>query len=386
MQRGMPHRSFSMRGNAKKGKEMKRTLIAFGFLSAISFGSALATETKVEGRIYGSWWMYVTDSVFVSNGDYVDHKGWSQFSLDRSYMTMKSMLTDYTSVNLTTDLNTKGGFSGYDVILKYGYAAVKMPFWTPLVFSLGLQPTKYPEFVDNQVWGHRYLEKNIGDRLELLTTSDLGATLDYAIGQEGKNGSAGVSLWNGTKYSDVSEKNKNKDLNLYAGLRPLADNADFSNSAVGAQVYLGTQNEVIDTSLASGDFKRQIISVAGKVNYRDYFDFGLDYWSNTLGQVDSLGNSIDDLKQNAFMVYGVFYFKNVVSETSLLRTLDLLLRYDMFDPNTDTENNKENLLIAGFECAPAKGINASLNYRSYSFEAGDKDSQNYIYLNTEFKF
>jgi hypothetical protein len=138
----------------------------------------------------------------------------------------------------------------------------------------------------------------------------------------------------------------------------------------------------------AGDYERRIISLGGKVNYRGYFDLGLDYWMNTLGQVDTLGNSADDLKQNAMMLFGVLYFKNLVPENSLFKTLDLLIRYDNYDPNTDSDpvEDNQNLMIVGLECQPAKGINASVNYRTMGFEDSDLDSQNYLYLNTEFRF
>ncbi|OGC92414.1 MAG: hypothetical protein A2W25_17070 [candidate division Zixibacteria bacterium RBG_16_53_22] len=366
---------------------MKKCLLALlifvGGLSAT--GSIWAAETKVEGRIYSTWSMYLNDTVSV---DGVDLKGSNQFSLDRSYMTLKSKLTDYTSVSITADLSTRGGFSGYDLILKNGYANFMMPFYRPLSLSLGLQPTKYAEFIDGTLWQRRYLEKNIGDRVEFLTTADLGATIDHQLGDMGNMGSVGLSIWNGAKYSSIAENNKNKDFNFYAALKPLVNNADFMYSVVGGQFYAGTQNVVIDTSMDAGDFKRQIISLGGKVNYRDYFDLGLDYWMNTLGQVDSLGAPTDDLKSNAMMIFGALYFKNLVPESSLFRTLNLLVRYDTYDPNTDSDagKNKQNYMIIGLECQPAKGINASVNYRSTSFEDSDMDSQNYLFLNTEFKF
>jgi hypothetical protein len=367
---------------------MKRVLLLSSLiLGAIFFhNSARAADTKAEGRIYATWWMYMNDTLVTNDdGDVVDQGGYNQFSLDRSYMTLRSKLSEYTSVNITGDLRSTSGYSGYDLILKYGYASVIMPFHKPLSLTLGLQRTRYPDFVDNMIWGRRYLERNVGDRVGFLTTSDLGATFDHQIGAMGNMGSVGLSIWNGTSYSNLTENNKNKDFNLYAALKPLVNNADFMNSAIGAQFYTGTRNVVIDTSMVAGDYKRQIVSLGAKVNYRDYFDFGFDYWMNTLGQGPA---PAEDLKQNAVMIFGALYFKNMVSETSLFRTLNLLVRYDMYDPDTDSgpvEDN-QNLMIVGIECSPVKGINASLNYRTMGFESSAMDSQNYLYFNTEFKF
>jgi hypothetical protein len=364
--------------------EMKKSLLTALILLLVA-GSVQAVETTVEGRVYATWWMYMNDTVGVYGGPDVDSKGWNQFSLDRSYMTMKSKITDYTSVNITADLRSTSAFDGYDLILKYGYGKIVMPFHNPLSLALGLSPTKYPEFIDGQVWGRRYLEKNIGDLNGLLSTADLGATVDHTIGADGKYGSAGLSFWNGGGYTSVEDNNKNKDINIYAGIKPLANNPDFEKTAMGAQLYLGTRNVVIDTTEDAGDFQRQIISVGGKLNYRNYFDLGFDYWGNTLGQGPS---PAEDLKQTAIMLFGALYFQNLVSETSLFRTVNLLFRYDMFDPNTDSDPVEDNVnyMIIGVECAPAKSINASVNYRTIGFEDSDLDSQNYLYLNTEFRF
>lgn len=362
---------------------MKKLVYALIILAAgmLFANSASAAETKVEGRIYATWWMYLNDTVFVNN---VNQKGWNQFALDRSYMSMKSKLTDYTSVTLTSDLRQTGTYAGYTMILKYGYANVKMPFFTPLSISLGLQPTKFLDYIDNQFWGHRYIVQSVGDLIGFLTTSDLGATADYLLGGGGSYGSVGLSIWNGTKYSDLNELNKSKDINIYAAVKPLVNNPLFDRTIVAAQAYLGTRNVVIDTSMKASDFKRQIYTFAGKFNYSNYFDLGVEYWMNKLGQ----GANVDDLKQSAFSLYSAIYLKPYVSEKSALRTLDFLVRYDLFDPNTksDTVKDNQHLLIVGLECAPAKGIAAIINYRSYGYEDSKIKSQNYIFLNTEFRF
>ena len=363
---------------------MKRTAIVLLILGGLIFSKTYAADTKVEGRIYGTWWMYMNDSTFVNGENAVDQKGFNQFSLDRSYMTLKSKLTDYTSVTITSDLRTITGYSGYAMILKNGYANIKMPFKPALSLSLGLQPTKFLDYVDNQVWGHRYIERSVGDRTGLWTSADLGATIDYAFGQSGTQGAVGLSIWNGTSYSNLVENNKNKDFNFYAAYKPLINNPKFDRTILVGSVYMGTQNVVIDTSMDAGDYKRQIISVAGKVNYGAYLDFGAEYWSNTLGE----GAGADDLKQSAISFNAALYAKPFVSDKSALRTLDLLFRYDIFDPNTDSDagKNNMNMMIVGLECAPVKGINASLNYRSYGFENSNLDSQNYLYFNSEFRF
>jgi hypothetical protein len=368
---------------------MKKLTIILSLLAVMAMAfSAYAVETTVEGRIYSSWWMNMTDTTMAYDSSAIDLKGWNQFSLDRSYVTVKSKLSDYTSLNITTDLRDSkdeamGKFAGYMIVLKFGYVDWKMNFAPEKVsLRLGLQPTRYLDAVDNLMWGHRYVLNSTGDLNKLLTTSDLGATVNYNIGDKGKYGYAGLSVWNGTSYTDLNEMNKSKDINPYVVFKPLAGNPDFEKTLVAAQFYTGTQNMVIDTSMKASDYKRQIVSIGANLAYKELFNVGGEFWSNTLGQ----GPNSDDHKSSAISMFGNLKFKSLVGESSPLRTLGLFGRYDIADPNTDTDDDGSSLLIAGVECTPIKGVAASLNFRNKSYQAEGAKSESYLFVNTEFKF
>ena len=363
---------------------MKRFLVTMVFVAmSLAAISAFAAETTFEGRIYSSWSMGLSEGYENLDGQVVDLKGWNEFSLDRSYVTVKSKLSDYTSLNITTDLRKTSGYDGYAIVLKFGFADWKLNFAPDLVtLRLGLQPTKYLEAMDSQMWNRRYILNSIGDLNGFLTTSDLGANLNFNLGEKAKYGWAGVSIFNGTKYNDLTENNKNKDLNFYVVAKPLVNSSDFKESMLAAQFYTGTQNEVIDTTMEASDYKRQIISFGGNLAYKGMFNVGADIWMNTLGQ----GPDSSDMKQQAMSFFGALYLKDLVGEESPLRTIDLFGRYDMYDPNTDADNDGDNWMIFGVECMPIKGVAASVNYRSHGFQNENLDSENYLYLNTEFRF
>ncbi len=368
---------------------MKKLTAIFALMAVMVIaGTSMAIETTVEGRIYSSWWMNMTDTtMMVDSATAVDYKGWNQFSLDRSYVTIKSKLSDYTSLNITTDLRDSkdemfGSFAGYMIVLKFAYADWKMNFAPEkLSLRLGLQPTRYLDAVDGMMWGHRYVLNSVGDLNKILTTSDLGATINYNIGEKSKYGYAGLSIWNGTSYTDLNEHNKSKDINPYLVFKPLSGNPDFEKTMIAAQFYTGTRNMVIDSSMKAGDYKRQIISVGANLAYKDMFNVGGEFWSNTLGQ----GPSTDDVKASAISIFGNLKFRSLTGEDSPFRTLGLFGRYDMTDPNTDVDDNGSSLLIAGVECTPVKGVAASLNFRNKSYQA-DLKSESFLFLNTEFRF
>lgn len=368
---------------------MKKITVIFSLMAIMSMAAgAFAVETTVEGRIYSSWWMNMTDTTrMLDSTSAIDYKGWNQFSLDRSYVTIKSKLSDYTSLNITTDLRDSkdemlSSFAGYMIVLKYGYVDWKLNFAPEkLSLRLGLQPTMYIDAIDGMMWGHRYVLNSVGDLNKMLTTSDLGASVNYNIGENSKYGFAGLSIWNGTSYTDLNEQNKSKDINPYLVFKPLAGNPDFEKTMIAAQFYTGTRNIAIDTMMKAGDYKRQIISVGANLAYKNTFNVGGEFWSNTLGQ----GANTDDLKSSAISIFGNLKFRSLVGEDSPFRTLGLFGRYDMVDPNTDVDDNGNSLLIAGVECTPVKGVAASLNFRNKSYQA-DLKSESFLFLNTEFKF
>jgi hypothetical protein len=368
---------------------MKKLTVILSLIAVMATAiSAFAVETTVEGRIYSSWWMNLTDTTMTRDSATVDLKGWNQFSLDRSYVTVKSKLTDYTSLNITTDLRESkneglSSFAGDMIVLKFAYVDMKMKCASErIALRLGLQPTRYLDAIDNMMWGHRYVLNSVGDLNGALTTSDLGATFNYSLGEDSKYGYAGLSIWNGTSYTDLNELNKSKDFNPYVVLKPLVNNADFEKTMIAAQFYTGTQNMVIDTSMKASDYKRQIISVGANLAYKNLFNVGGEFWSNTLGQ----GPSADDLKSSAISLFGNLKLRSLVGEDSPFRTLGLFGRYDMVDPNTDTDDNGSSLLIAGVECTPIKGISSSINFRNKSYQAEGVKAESFLYLNTEFKF
>lgn len=358
--------------------------------------SANAADTKINGRLYADWNLDLTDGAESANS----------FNLSRAYVTVKSKLSDYTSVRITSDIRQDSDiYEGYVVILKYGYID-----WNPkfgknnLTFRFGLQPTLYIDEM-NKVWNRRYAYKVASDQNKYLTSGDLGATALVNLGEKGKSGYLALQVLNGTSYSEVTEMNKNKNFGLFALLNPLKDNEQYKRSVFMAQFYTGTQNVSLETEIDSSatpviiyendskQFKHQLISFGGMLGISDKADIGADINLLTMGQgyVDSADANgyaiaIEDKKSSAMSFFGTWYFGNSTEDNSLFRTLNLFGRYDIVDPDTDVDNDGKSVLIAGVECTPTSGFKASVNIRSTSYELSGKDSQTHLFVNTLFKF
>jgi hypothetical protein len=373
---------------------MKKVCLSLVMAMLVATASVHAAETSIKGTIYANWMMNQT------NG----YDNYHTFTVERAYFGAESKLSDYTFARITFDIRPEKfstpatqiidsdgdtvnvpamtAYSGYPIILKYAYADWKVkPVAKYFRVRLGLQPTMYLNYMDG-MWGRRYIEKNITDLNSWTSTSDLGVSFNFTLGPQGNLGEAGMSLLNGTKYSDFTDKNKNKDVNLYGKVTPFYNSGDFNQVALYAQAYLGTQNKTIGASDEASDWVNQIVSVGGKLAYRKTADLCFDANFRTLGQ----GAGKDEVKASGLSFWGDLYLNPLVPSSSLVKTLVLFGRADVYDPNTNADNDGNTLLIAGVECAPIKGVKASLDLRTKQYQKAGSDREQYLYLNTEFKF
>lgn len=379
----------------EKGRIMKKTITLLSLLVIVLVAdSVFPAETSVKGTIYSTWMLNKT-----SGAD-----NYNAFTIDRAYLGAESKLSDYTNLRITFDIRPERfstpatnvvdsdgdtvkipamtAYSGYPIILKYAYADWKIkPVAQYFKIRFGLQPTMYLNYMDG-IWNRRYIERNVEDLNGWLSTADLGLSFNFTLGPQGSLGEAGISVLNGTKYSDFVDKNKNKDINLYGKLTPFYNSGDFNQVALFGEVYTGTQNVTLNSMAKAADWKKQIISVGGKLAYQKAADFCFDLNFQTLGQ----GTGKNDLKQSGLSFWGDLYLNSLVPSQSLFKTLVLFGRADIYDPNTNIDKDGNNLIIAGIECAPIKGVKASLDIRNKSYQTSGIKDEKYLYLNTEFKF
>ncbi len=360
---------------------MKKYLTVLALSAALlSSASLQAADTKVNGRVYSNWMMDLTDGA----------DSYNEFAVSRAYVTVKSKLSDYTSARVTTDLRTIE--DKYDIILKYAYLDWKPAFASNhATLRFGLQPTPYIDAMI-KLWGRRYLVNTAGDLAKFLTSSDMGASVIVGLGEKSRYGLVSLAVLNGASYTEVQELNKQKDINAFVMVTPLESNPHLEKSVLVAQYYRGTQNEAIeetevisedllDTTMVpteASDWKRELMSVGGLLTYNGTVDVGFDLNFTTQGN----GPVDDEVRKNVISVFGTLYLDALAESAPMLRTLNLFGRMDMVDPNTDTDDDGKTLIIAGVECAPVKGVKASVNYRTTSFQDDSEDTESMLYLNT----
>jgi hypothetical protein len=189
-------------------------------------------------------------------------------------------------------------------------------------------------------------------------------------------------LLQGTKYSDITENNNNKDLNMAAKITPLYNDADFDQVALIAQYYGGTQNQVITSPVTASDWKNQIVSIGGKLAYQKWVDVDFDLNFRSLG----VGHNLTAIKQQGLSFWGNLYLSGVLPSTSFFNTLILYGRLDSYDPNTSVDKDGNKFVVGGIECSPVKGVKGSIGYKQTSFQASGINPQKFLFVDTEFKF
>lgn len=320
----------------------------------------------------------------------------SEFALSRAYITMRTSLADFASLRVTTDFKTFDG--KYNIIIKYAYLDMKPGFTQGIAkLRLGMQPTQYIDHM-NKLWGRRYVSKTVGDEHHILTSSDLGISTIVGFGQKSEYGFASLALLNGTSYSDVGENNDRKDFNFVTVVTPLKHVKPFSKSTLMFQFYSGTQNELLNdlesvdtsaspwdttvTTVSASDWKRQIVSVGGLLAWNSTLDFGFDLNYATVGD----GPGHEAIKTRALSFFTSFRLKKLAGHSAFAKTLNFFGRMDLYDHNTHHDDDGETATWFGVECSPVHGFYASLNYQMVGFEDDALDSENMLYLNTQFKF
>jgi len=343
--------------------------LRFLLAAMLLVNSAFAGETKVGGELYPQWYMDFSAGA--------DH--FSEFELTRTYVTVTSDLNERTDVRFTADLRSTSGYSGYTVVVKYGYVNWRPEFLKRASFRFGLQQTQYIDIM-NKVWGRRYLEKTVSDLSGMLTSADLGASSFIKFGNSGTV-VLNLAIFNGTSYSNVNELNKQKDLNAVLFVKPAQQNADFKNSMIVGQIYYGTQNMTFVNPDDASDYRKSIISIGGILDYTDRFSIGLDANWETLGQ----GTGTSDLDVSAVSLFATYLLGRHVSDGSFLKNCNILGRIDFVDPDGSTSDDKETYSIIGLECVTSSSIRTSLNVRTVSYEAPGVSTESFLFLNAFLK-
>ena len=329
---------------------MQRSIITFIALLLIAISSAsMAQESgpkngKISGLMYGEYFYNIkaADSVKDVNG----------FQFRRIYFTYDQQIAESFDIRFRLEANevtltTKNLFG---VFVKDAYIRWNNIFEGSSAL-FGISPTPGIEMVE-KFWGYRSLEKTIMDLNRLSSSRDFGVDLKGRMDGEGK-----YNYWVKLGNSAGSETEFDKYKRFYASFI-LEVVKNFEVMAFGQFTARPNKTDAVDN--------------AAKTNNGFLLDASMHYQQ---GKAFSLGveGLYQTISNNYRKVSGEPYVDQIAVGVSafgwveLIEKLRFVGRYDYLDTNTDADNAKSDLVIAGIDYAALKNLHVMPNfyYRSY---------------------
>jgi hypothetical protein len=287
-----------------------------------------------------------------------NENSYSGFEVERAYIGYKLTIRKNLEIKINLDIGSPDDISEYSRIRRYAYfknAALKYRGkWFTTSFGL-IDMTHFK--LQEEVWGHRYIERSFADRFRFGPSADLGWNF---IAKPTKYLSVDISVSNGEGYNNLQRDNTLK-FGVGTTLLPL--------EGLSVRIYADImEKDVIESTLAGfiGYRHRDIASIGLEYNYKfnDSYEEGFDRYGYSL--------------------YGSYSFWG---------DLEFFARYDWLGSNMPDDDeipwNLENdgsSILAGIQYQPLEQFKVALNYRDWFPYAANLSNETFIYLNLEYKY
>ena len=318
---------------------MKSSMALSGVtLLCMGISSLGAQEGRISGYVFGDYFYEFSHPD--SATEVLDRNA---FQFRRVYITYDRNLSETFAVRLRLEMNSPD-FGKSDPLVPY----VKHAFlaWYGLIpdsrlyFGISSTPTWN---ISEDVWGYRSVEKTIMDLRKVAGSSDLGLAL------QGRIGNAGVLNYhvmaaNGSGTKGETDKNKRVYLSVPIKIQQayhLVPYFDYEGGNDGKDKNL--------MAFFAG------IQKAG-------FHGGVEVFQKTSNQ--ALANGADKT-ENGVSIFGA---------VKAVEKIKFFGRFDIYDPNTDVDDDGNNFFVAGLDFAPDKNVNVMPNVKIESYQAEGKDS------------
>ncbi len=327
-------------------------IVALGFLHA---------ETKLKMELWNRWTYQMIDGDVTKN----------EMALKRGYFRLEPKFSENIkgrfNVDFFSDDDNKVA-DGAGLKIKYAYLDFKnlLPI-KESTLTVGLMKTYFGTIYE---WNYTTIEGDTSDKYKFVSSTDFG------FGVSGKIpngfGSYDLAIYNGEGYKKVG-KNINTDMNYAANLRITY----FAGVTLGGSYMFKSEND----SDADNREECNLIAGIGKFAFGD-FTLLTEY----LYKVKSLPNAIpeeDDVTSSVITIMPVYKINDKI---------ELLARYDIYDPDTDKDDDVENTIIAGLNyyiMRDAKNkpkLFVQTNYQMTQFEDDNKDDESELLVQLRWIF
>jgi hypothetical protein len=316
----------------------------------LNFSTLSAQEGKISGYVFGDYFYEFShpDTTIAA----LNRNG---FQFRRAYFTYDRDLSEQFSVRFRLEVNSPD-FARNDLLVPY----IKHAYlrWSNLIpqgkISFGLSST--PTWnVSEEVWGYRSVEKTIMDLRRVASSADLGVALEGKLTESGVL-NYHILIGNGTGTRGEIDKNKRAYISVPIKIQQAYILVPYFD-------YEGGND---------GTSKNMLALFAGLQKSR--FHGGVEVFQKVSNK--ALANN-QDKTEKGLSVFGA---------AKVVEKIKLLGRFDIYDPNTDVDDDGNTFIIAGLDFAPDKNVNIIPNVKIESYQAASRDANAIGEVTIFFKF
>lgn len=293
----------------------------------------------------------------------------NSFELQRTYLGYKYNFSKSISAKITLDGARKSDASSYTVFLKTAQLDWKIA--NPIKLSVGMIGLKQFD-TQEKFWGYRYLFKSFQDEFALGSSADLGVNAEIKIID---NLTANVFVLNGEGYTKVQDnmgRMKAGGNLIYTPVKGLILKGYYD--IYGGKEENGAEEAVDTASVHTIAF----FAGYGAKKFRIGGEFDIQY----------NGTKYNEIAADHNMLGGAIYGTYIINKKFEVFAELLVFKTNKVGNATETWNyNKDgNVIVAGAQYSPVKGLKMALNYRSFLYDNPDINTGSFIYLNFEYAF
>lgn len=337
---------------------MKRSFLIVILVMIVITSTNIKAETKLNMELWNRWTYQQVDGDVTKN----------EMAVKRGYFRLEPQLTSNVKGRFNVDFfSNDGSPDGAGLKLKYAYLDFNnlLPI-NDATLTVGLMKTYFGTIYD---WSYPTIDKDPSDKYNFVSSTDYGMGVSGYLPQG--YGSYAVAVYNGEGYKKTGG-DINTDMNYLANLRV----SPITGLTVGGSYMFKSKND----SDASDREEYNMIAGMGK------FAFGAasitaQYLTKTTSYPND--NSLDDVSDSVISLMPMYKLNN---------KFELVARYDIYDPNTDVDDDGYNTAIGGVNYYLARDSKNSpklmlqANYQLKSYEDDNSDDESTLMVQLRWIF
>lgn len=291
------------------------------------------------------------------------------FALQRAYLGYKYNFSKNISAKITVDGARSTTASSFTVVLKHAQLDWKVA--DPVKLSVGLIGLKQFD-TQEKFWGYRYLFKSFQDEFALGSSADLGINAEIKIVENLKTN---LFILNGEGYTRIQDNNGRMKLGgnlIYTPVKGLTLKGYYDNYGGKMTIDNGESRDTssVHTLAFFAGYSAKKFRVGAEVDYqmdgKKYYQQAADH--------DILGMAVYGtyIINKKFEVFGEW----LQFKSNKVGSADETWNYD----------KDGNILIAGIQYIPVKGVKLAANYRAFLYDNPDIKTGSFLFMNLEFAF